>query len=328
MAVLEMGARPPGAAAVAVDDFADLRALAEAGDAQALFLLVQCLTVSEFAEQREEAARLLLEACERGDGEALRLSAAFAARGVNRPQDFDEALALTQRAAALGDERAQRQLHALDGEIDARTWFSPIELRQHHSAPRIFTIEDFIPAAACAWFIDYAKRRLEPGTVRDGVTGFDIVSAGRGATIAGSSPLESDLVLQLTKLRIAQALDTPAAHQEPTTFLRYQPGQEYLAHYDLIRPHEEAAAAEELRLLGQRVATVLVYLNEGYAGGETHFPHLEWGFKGKPGDALIFWNMSATGERERASLHAGLPVQSGEKWVLSQWVRAKPVPLI
>lgn len=185
-----------------------------------------------------------------------------------------------------------------------------------------------MPPAVCAYFVAEAQGKLERSTVRDGATGLDVINPGRSASSAGTGLLEPDLVLQLTKMRIAEALETPVAHQEPATFLRYEPGQEYLAHYDLIRPQEEAAAAEELRVMGQRVATVLVYLNEGYEGGETFFPHLDWGFKGKAGDALIFWNMSAAGERERLSLHAGLPVKSGEKWLLSQWVRAKPVPLI
>jgi TPR repeat protein len=325
VAILEVGARSPDA--VAVNELAELRASAEAGDAEALSELIHMLVASEDAAHHKEAMQLLEAAGDRGDASALRQHAALAARGVGRAKSFDDALSLLSRAAALGEERAQSQLSALGGRIEEH-WFAPPQLQQHHQAPRIFTVENFIPTAACAWFIEYARRRPEASTVRDGATGQDIVSPGRSATTAGSSALESDLVLQLTKLRIAQALEVPAAHQEPTTILRYEPGQEYLAHYDLIRPQEEAAAADELRLLGQRVATVLVYLNDGYEGGETFFPHLDWGFKGKPGDALIFWNMSASGERERLSLHAGLSVATGEKWLLSQWVRAKPVPLI
>jgi prolyl 4-hydroxylase len=312
---------------VTAPELVELRSLAEEGDSAALSELIQRLAVSSQVEQREEAMRLLSAACDKGDPAALRLHATLAARGVGRPPDLSEAVALLARAAALGDGVAQGQLHALGGGVDAG-WFTPARLVQHHTAPRIFTIEAFIQPEACAWFIEYARRRPEPSTVRDGATGLDVLSSGRSATTAGSSALEPDLVLQLAKLRIAETIQTHVAHQEPTTILRYEPGQEYLAHYDLIRPQEEAAAEEELRTLGQRIATVLVYLNEGYEGGETYFPHLDWGFKGKTGDALIFWNMSATGERERLSLHAGLPVKAGEKWLLSQWVRAKPVPLI
>lgn len=308
MASVEVGARQTGAA--------DLSAVLESAQR------------SLAAGRNDEAMTLLRAACDEGDAEALRFHAALAVRGVGRDQSFDDAVGFVERAAALGDAKAQGQLRALGGKIDRAVWQAPVALKQHHPAPRIYTIENFLPASACAWFIEYALQRMEPSTVRDGATGEDIVSPGRSATLAGSSALEADVVVQLAKLRIAEAIETHVSHQEPTTFLRYEPGQEYLAHYDLIRPQEEAAAAEELRTLGQRVATVLVYLNEGYEGGETYFPHLDWGFKGKAGDVLIFWNMSADGERERLSLHAGLSVTAGEKWLLSQWVRAKPVPLI
>jgi hypothetical protein len=73
---------------------------------------------------------------------------------------------------------------------------------------------------------------------------------------------------------------------------------------------------------------VLVYLNDDYEGGETEFPRLGLRYKGKTGDALVFWNVSQTGELERDSVHAGLPVTSGQKWLLSKWVRQKAYPLI
>lgn len=311
-----------------MSDLVQLRLRLASGDESARLDLVQHLAVQPGAEARDEAMKFLNVACEKGDGEALLLHATLALRGVGRKQDFEEAFTLLGRAAEAGSVEAKKQVRLLGPTFDRNVWFAPMQLRQHHPAPRIFTIEKFISPAVCAWFIDYARTRLERSTVRDGETGADIVTPGRGADLAGTRALETDLVLQLTKLRIAGAIQTHVAHQEPTTFLRYRKGQEYLAHYDLIRPQEEAAAEEELRTLGQRIVTVLVYLNDGYEGGETHFPHLNWGFKGRAGDALIFWNMSATGERERLSLHAGMPVKSGRKWLLSQWVRAKQTPLL
>ncbi|HRK95726.1 MAG TPA: 2OG-Fe(II) oxygenase, partial [Rhodospirillales bacterium] len=95
--------------------------------------------------------------------------------------------------------------------------------------------------------------------------------------------------------------------------LRYLPGEEYKPHYDFIRPWgpEAASFAAELAEMGQRAATVLVYLNEGYEGGETVFTRLGLTFKGAAGDALIFWNVSPSGELERDSMHAGAPVAAG-----------------
>lgn len=329
MALLQVGAGPPLAVAVTMTDLAQLRLRTASGDADAQSeLILRLVAAPKTPADREEGMRLLLAACDRGDADAFMIQATLAARGVGRKQDFDEAVALLSRAAELGHASARGQLRVLGGKYDRATWFAPMQLRQHHTAPRVFTIEKLLPANVCKWFIESARARLEPTMVRDGITGRDVMHPGRSATSAVADVLERDLLVQFTNLRIAGAIQTHVGQQESTLFLHYGPGQEYQAHYDLIRPQDEAGCMHELQTLGQRIVTVLVYLNDGYEGGETHFPHLNWAYKGNTGDALIFWNMSATGERERLSLHAGTPVKAGEKWLLSKWVRAKPVPLI
>jgi hypothetical protein len=49
---------------------------------------------------------------------------------------------------------------------------------------------------------------------------------------------------------------------------------------------------------------------------------LNWRYKGRKGDALLFWNLNTAGEPDRDTMHAGLPTTSGEKWIFSQWLRA------
>jgi prolyl 4-hydroxylase len=101
--------------------------------------------------------------------------------------------------------------------------------------------------------------------------------------------------------------------------LMYQPGEEYRAHFDFFAP--EIAAADRS---GQRIRTLLVYLNGDYGGGETQFVNANMKLKGEPGDAILFHNCdAATGAPDRATLHAGLPVTSGQKWLLSKWFREK-----
>ena len=55
--------------------------------------------------------------------------------------------------------------------------------------------------------------------------------------------------------------------------------------------------------------------------GETDFPLARTKYRGRKGDALFFWNVLPDGSVDRQTLHAGLPPTSGEKWLLSQWVR-------
>lgn len=77
----------------------------------------------------------------------------------------------------------------------------------------------------------------------------------------------------------------------------------------------------------RREYTVLVYLNTEYDGGDTDFPIARWRHRGGKGDALIWRNVTPTLELDRNTLHAGRPPTSGEKWVLSQWIRGRRMPL-
>ncbi len=275
-----------------------------------------------------EAIGLVEEACAQRSAEALMYHAALATRGHGRAQNFEDAFKYLTEASALGDTRAKGQLMAMGGKFDHAAWFGPAPGKQHHSAPRVFTVEGFLPKPVCAWLIKQSRKNLQRAPVQSAAKdGAFVVDASRSNSVAGSNPLQPDVVLQLTNLRIAAAIGEPLAHQEPTNFLQYTRGQEYAPHFDFFTEAEEAGFAHELRTIGQRVATVLVYLNDGYEGGETHFPKLDWRFKGNAGDALIFWNLSETGAREMDSLHAGSPVTKGEKWLLSKWVRQRPVPM-
>jgi predicted 2-oxoglutarate/Fe(II)-dependent dioxygenase YbiX len=275
-----------------------------------------------------EAARLVREASAQKNANALLLHAAMAAIGLGRPQNYDDALGYVREAAALGDTRARGQLAALGENFKVAAWFAPARPVQHAGAPRIFTVENFLPPSVCEWLMRSAKKRLVRALINDASTGAIGQNQVRTGSVFESSSVEPDLVHQLVNQRIAEALGIPLAHQEPTNILHYARSQEYKPHYDVILPGPEADLfARELNDLGQRTATFLVYLNEDYEGGETHFPRLGFRYKGKPGDALIFWNLSETGEVERNSLHAGMPVTKGEKWLLSKWIRQKPLPL-
>jgi predicted 2-oxoglutarate/Fe(II)-dependent dioxygenase YbiX len=186
-------------------------------------------------------------------------------------------------------------------------------------------IEGFIPPAFCKWIIGRAKPKLEAVRVKDPERGAERADY-RSNSGAGFSLLESDLVLQLVNARVAAAASLPLANQEPTNVLHYLPGEEYRPHHDFITrsPNNEA----ELNACGQRAVTALVYLNDDYEGGETDFPQLDWRYRGRRGDLLLFWNLTPAGEPEPRTLHAGLPPVSGEKWLYSKWIRQKPYPLL
>ena len=60
---------------------------------------------------------------------------------------------------------------------------------------------------------------------------------------------------------------------------------------------------------------------DNYEDGETYFPKLQSGFKGRKGDALIFWNVTPDGLPDPLTLHMGSAPTRGEEWLFSQWIR-------
>ena len=134
-------------------------------------------------------------------------------------------------------------------------------------------------------------------------------------------PLCEDFYLRLLQLRLANAAHTELIQGEHLTVLHYLPGEQYRPHRDYLPP---SALAERRPQAGQRLRTACVYLNVPSAGGETDFPQLGVRLTPKLGSAVIFDNLGDNGEPEPASLHAGLPVLAGEKWLATLWIRLAP----
>lgn len=179
---------------------------------------------------------------------------------------------------------------------------------------KLLTVEE------CEYIIGLSSRLLVPASVIDGSSDQAKRSGDRTNSVAVFWPMHQDIVLHAIDLRLAKAAGLPLTNGEMMNILMYKPGEEYRAHFDFFAP--EIAATDRS---GQRIRTVLVSLNDDYAGGETHFINTNVKLKGEAGDAIAFHNCDAvTGAPDRETLHAGLPVTSGQKWLLSKWFRAKP----
>lgn len=306
----------------------ELHAKAKVGDGRAQYELGARLLVGrEAPASPAEALRFLSEAAAQDDADAIQLQAVLAALGAGRQQNWDDALALVWRAAELGDARARGQREVISGAYpDLTAWLTTPAPTPRFEAPRVFTISGFVPQPVCAWLIEQARPRLQEVRVNkpsEGATRLDY----RSNSGAGFSIVDTDVVFQLVHARVAAAMGLPARQQEPTNVLHYEPGQEYKPHFDFLDPRVPRFQ-QQLSVIGQRIATFLIYLNDDYEGGETAFPRLDWSFKGNAGDALAFWNVSADGRPDPKTLHAGTAPLAGTKWLFSKWVRDRPLPLI
>jgi len=153
----------------------------------------------------------------------------------------------------------------------------------------------------------------------DHQTGADQVHAQRTSHGMFFSRGENE-VIQRIENRLAKLLNWPVENGEGLQVLRYQPGHEYKPHYDYFDPNEPSAATVLARG-GQRVATVLMYLNEPTRGGGTTFPSVNLEISPQKGSA-VFFNYDRAHPVSR-TLHGGAPVREGEKWVATKWLRER-----
>jgi hypothetical protein len=317
-------------------DINALRASARAGDVRALTALGKRLLMGDgVAPAPKEGLDCLETASSRGDGEATAQLALLAAWGVLQPRNLPLALDRLQRAAEFRWEPAQRELRflakstgndwsALRSQVDVTAWTTPPAVQVLRDAPNIRTCKGFASAAECDWLIELARKGLQRAKIyRKDAAGHEH-SHTRTNTESDYTIGNADMVLNLIRARLAAAAGIDSRHFEVAKLLHYEPGQQFEAHCDFQEP-ATPALRQEIERYGQRVATLLVYLNDDYAGGETDFPRIGLRYKGSRGDALLFANVQSSGALDYDTLHAGLPPTSGVKWVLSQWVRDKPI---
>jgi len=96
-----------------------------------------------------------------------------------------------------------------------------------------------------------------------------------------------------------------------------------------FKPHYDACEGDNLYCTrmngenGQRLFTVLFYLNDDFDGGETVFPLINKIVKPKKGKAVIFKNVDKNGFIIKQALHGGEPIKTGEKWIANKWIHIK-----
>lgn len=307
--------------------WSDLQAAGEVGDQRAILEQARRLLIGWSAPQEPPRAIELLRQLERqSDPEAISLLATLYAAGAWVVQDWAQALDLLERAAALGEKRAQEQLALLSqptcqgdsGDwgwlrrgIRLEDWRRPATRDVISESPRIRRVQQFVSPAICRWLVGCGDGRFKQALMFDGRTAR--FSAERNNSDFVFDMLTADMVILLVRERISATLRLPIFSMEPPQIFHYATGQEIRPHYDHIRAENGCQA--------ERIATFLLYLNDDYEGGELEFVSLGLRHRGRCGDGIYFANVDAQGQPDMQTLHAALPVTRGEKWVLSQWVQ-------
>lgn len=132
----------------------------------------------------------------------------------------------------------------------------------------------------------------------------------------------SDTVVRLLEHRMAAALDWNIDAIEPCSVIAYQPGQDYDWHADFFSDEQMQRNREVAHDPGgQRVITFLLCIHAPEEGGGTVYRHKGLTVRHELGKAAIHYNVTADGKPDPHSLHCGLPVDGGEKWLLRTTLR-------
>jgi prolyl 4-hydroxylase len=195
-------------------------------------------------------------------------------------------------------------------------WVEVLMRTQH---PDLAVFANLLSAAECAGLMEEARSRLARSLTVDVKTGGEELNADRTSEGMFFDRSESALV-QRVERRIARLFRWPAIKGEGLQVLRYTAGAQYRPHHDYFDPAEPGTAGI-LKRGGQRVATLIMYLNEPESGGATVFPELDLRVQPRRGQAVFF--SYASPSPATRTLHGGEPVLSGEKWIATKWLRER-----
>ncbi len=183
--------------------------------------------------------------------------------------------------------------------------------------PALRVLDGLLSSAECEELIALARPRLQRARTVDSQGNHQVdnrrTSAGMFFRL-GEVPL-----VERIEQRLAGLLGVPTSHGEGLQILHYLPGQEYEPHFDWFDPTQPGYASITAAG-GQRTASVVIYLNTPAQGGGTAFPELGLTVTARRGSAVYF----AYEGGDLSSLHAGLPVLQGEKWIATKWLRERP----
>ena len=180
----------------------------------------------------------------------------------------------------------------------------------------LFRLRSFLTPEMCAQLIAQIDLERRPSTLAD-PNGDAYFRTSETCDLAPELPVVQELERRLFELgRI------DPTHGEPVQGQRYAPGQEFKPHCDYFNPGGQDWE-KYTAVAGQRSWTFMIYLNEGMAGGGTRFKCIGKTFQPETGKLLCWNNRRPDGSVNPNTLHHGMKVRKGTKYVITKWYREK-----
>ena len=202
-----------------------------------------------------------------------------------------------------------------------RTHDRDIRVTVRLAQPVIAVFDNLMTAEECDTLVQLARAKLKRSAIVDPQTGREEVIDARSSSGTYFRLSENDFIARLDR-RIAELMHWPLENGEGIQILHYSIGGEYKPHFDYFPP-DDPGSQMHLANGGQRVSTLVMYLNDVEDGGETIFPSVGLSVTPKKGSAAYFEYCNSQGQVDPLSLHAGTPVRRGEKWIATKWMRQR-----
>ena len=188
--------------------------------------------------------------------------------------------------------------------------------------PILYVVDNFLSNDECDAFIKASEGKLQPSTVIS--PDKHIQHKSRTSENCWIEHDANEIVHEVSK-RFSILVQMPIRNAEQYQLVYYKKGTEYKPHFDSF-DYETDDGKTNWEPGGQRMITVIAYLNDVEEGGETGFPELGIDIPPKKGDAVVFHNTlpidaGAHPKIHPRSLHGGMPVLKGEKWMVNLWFR-------
>jgi prolyl 4-hydroxylase len=183
----------------------------------------------------------------------------------------------------------------------------------------LFIRKAFLEADLCARVVAKIDADRRPSTVSD-YNGDDAFRTSETCDL----PYDDPDVVEIDR-RITELTGLDPMHGEPMQGQRYAVGQEFKGHTDYFEPSGQDYA-KFCSVSGQRTWTVMIYLNEPEAGGATRFKVIDKIVQPETGKLLAWNNLRPDGRVNPSTLHHGMKVRAGTKYVITKWFRERPWP--
>ncbi len=189
--------------------------------------------------------------------------------------------------------------------------------RSPFTSLELFSLPNFLDQEMCDWLIKLIDDSAVPSTIVD-------PNGDEAFRTSSTCNLDhEDAVVRSLNAYLHAAAGIPQIYGEPLQGQRYFVGEQFKAHTDYFDV-DGPGFAENCAVHGQRTWTMMIYLNTPDAGGATRFTNFKKSFQPETGKLLAWNNVAKNGLPNPDSIHHGMPVRKGSKYIITKWFRERP----